>query len=70
MTMQRAPDMAVDFDEIRAADQGLELREIATMYEGSTDDDVQTLENRGLIGSLAGRGGERAHSFGMTSWHR
>jgi hypothetical protein len=62
-------EVAVDFEKVKAnaADQGLELREIAMMYEGLTEDEVETLENPGLEGH---RLEARAYPFRMTPWHR
>lgn len=57
--------MAVDFDAVRrnAADQGLILQEIAIMYEGLTDEEVQTLTERGLVGVALERPGALLGKF-------
>jgi hypothetical protein len=44
--------MAVDFEAVRrnAAIQGLDLQEIAIIYEGLSEEELQTLEACGLVG--------------------
>jgi hypothetical protein len=60
--------VAVDFDAIRAnaAAEGIILQEIAIMYEGLTDEEVQTMTALGLVGMHLGRPGALLGKFTST----
>ena len=51
--------MCLDFDEIRrnAQEQGVNLQEIAIVYAGLTDDQIETLNAKGLLVKNLGNGG-------------
>ena len=51
--------MCLNFDEIRqnAQEQGVNLQEIAIVYKGLTDNQIETMNAKGLLVQKLGNGG-------------